>query len=64
MKLRYNTAAFLLAMAISDKALVNIHSLEDLWDREILPGQDVKILKIEKNALSQPIFEEMHYKQW
>jgi hypothetical protein len=36
--LKYDNAAFLLAMVTADKALINIDSLDDLQKQEISPG--------------------------
>ena len=54
MNLKYNTAAFLLSLAIADKALINVDSLEGL-QKEILRGQDELILDFKDEVLDRPI---------
>jgi len=49
-KLIYNNTAFFIAIAVADKALFGIESLDDLQQLEVPPGKDVLILNINAAA--------------
>ncbi|KZL81211.1 hypothetical protein CI238_13164 [Colletotrichum incanum] len=53
--LRHNVAVLLLVLALADKALFGYDSLEDLWEREILDGDDVHVFRWKDEALHIPI---------
>ena len=53
--LLYNSAAYFLALAIADNALLHIKSLEDLLEMEIPAGQDEIDLIFEESVLDLPI---------
>jgi len=49
------SAAYFLALAIADKALLHIESLEDLLEIEIPAGQDEMELMFKDSVLDLPI---------
>ena len=53
--LLYNSAAYFLALAIADNALLHIESLEDLLKMEIPAGQDEIDLMFKDSVLDLPI---------
>ena len=53
--LLYNSAAYFLALAIADKALLHIESLEDLLEVEIPACQDEIDLMFKASVLDLPI---------
>jgi hypothetical protein len=54
-KFIYNNAAFLLAMAIANSALLRYKTLNDLYKQEIPLGENELHLWFNRSALNQPI---------
>lgn len=54
-KLIYNCTAYFLAMAVADKALFGIESLEDLQKLEITAGEEELSLSFKESAFDRPI---------
>lgn len=53
--LLYDDTQYLLALAIADKAIVGIDSVEDFWDLQIPPGEDHLFLPWRQEVTELPI---------
>ena len=54
-KFIYNDAAFILHLAIADRALFGSNSLDDVRNLEIPPGNTELILRFNEDAIDRPI---------